>query len=234
MSSNLIHSETNTNLNTSAYPSADPSLRKVMMHKVNRVLDNLKRNNMNGYYVETLDELKALVTTLVPPKSSIAVGGSQTLTETGMLQWIRENDFQFYDRYAPGLSADDLKQIHRKAFTVDAYFCSSNAITENGELYNVDGSGNRVAAMIYGPDRVIVIAGINKIVKDIDDAIRRNREIAAPTNCVRLNMSTPCAVTGSCADCKTPARICCAYSTIGFQRNKDRMHVILVDGYFGY
>ena len=212
----------------------DPNLQKIQQIKVSRVIENLKKNNMNGYYVDSIDALKSLIQTLIPTQSTIAVGGSQTLFETGLLDWIRQSDYVFYDRYAPGLSADDLKTIHRKAFTADAYLCSSNAITEQGELYNVDGSGNRVAAMIYGPDRVIVVAGLNKIVKNLDEAKLRNREIAAPTNCVRLNMATPCATTSSCADCKSPARICCAYTMIGFQRNKDRIHVIFIDGHFGY
>lgn len=212
----------------------DQHLKKITLEKVNRIIQNLEKHNMTGHYVKSIDDLKKLVLELVPPKSTIAVGGSQTLFETGMLDFIRANDFHFYDRYAPGLTADDIKQVHRKAFTADAYFCSVNAITEKGELYNVDGSGNRVAAMIYGPDKVIVIAGLNKIVKDIDAAIERNREVSAPANCVRLNTGTPCTLTGSCADCVSPGRICCAYTTIAHQRIKDRLHVIFLDGQYGY
>lgn len=212
----------------------DQHLKKVTHEKVKRILTNLEKNNMNGYFVPDTEALKALIQTLVPEKSTIAVGGSQTLTETGMLDWIRANDYHFYDRYAPGLTPQEIKAIHRQAFSVDAYFMSTNAITESGELYNVDGSGNRVAALAFGPEKVIVIAGINKIVKDIDDAKTRNREVAAPANSVRLNMGTPCTFTGSCSDCKSAGRICCTYSVVAYQRDKSRVHVILIDGDYGY
>ena len=125
----------------------DQHLKKVTTEKVKRILTNLEKNNMNGYFVSDLEALKELIQTLVPVKSTIAVGGSQTLTETGLLDWIRSNDYHFYDRYAPGLTPQEIKAVHRQAFSVDAYFMSTNAITENGELYNVDGSGNRVAAL---------------------------------------------------------------------------------------
>lgn len=212
----------------------DQHLSKVTKEKVHRLISNLEKNNMKGYFVEDEVELKALLSKLMPAKTSCAVGGSMTLFETKTLDWIRENDYHFYDRYAQGLTAEEIKDIHRKAFTVDTYLCSVNAITEKGELYNVDGSGNRVAAMIYGPDRVIVIAGTNKIVKNLDDAITRNREVSAPANAVRLSMGTPCTVTGTCSDCKSEGRICCAYTTIAHQRIKDRIHVIFINGSYGY
>lgn len=212
----------------------DQHLLKITQEKVTRLISSLEKNNMRGYYVQNEIELKQVLAKLMPDASSVAVGGSMTLFETGTLEWIRQNNYHFYDRYAQGLTADEIKEVHRKAFSVDTYLCSVNAITEKGELYNVDGSGNRVAAMIYGPDRVIVIAGTNKIVKDIDDAITRNREISAPANAVRLNMGTPCTITGSCSDCKSTGRICCAYTTIAYQRNKDRIHVIFVQGSYGY
>lgn len=212
----------------------DQNLKKITHSKVHRIIANLERNNMKGHFVESTDQLMKLLEELIPSGSSIAVGGSMTLFEAGVIDWIRENDYVFYDRYATGLTADDLKSIHRKAFSADAYLCSVNAITENGELYNVDGNGNRVAAMIYGPDKVITVVGLNKIVKDLPAAISRNREISAPANNVRLNTGTPCTHTGTCTDCKTPGRICCAYSTIGFQRTPDRIHVIFLDGEYGY
>lgn len=212
----------------------DQNLRQITHSKVHRVISNLERNNMKGHFVESIDQLKKLLSELIPSGSSIAVGGSMTLFETGIIDWIRDNDYIFYDRYATGLNSDDLKAIHRKAFSADAYLCSVNAITECGELYNVDGNGNRVAAMIYGPDKVITVVGLNKIVKDLPAAINRNREISAPANNVRLNTGTPCTHTGTCTDCKTPSRICCAYTTIGFQRTPDRIHVVFIDDVYGY
>jgi len=212
----------------------DHHLKKVVDEQVNRVISNLEKNNMNGYFVPDIDALKAVIQSLVPLKSTIAVGGSQTLSETGMLDWIRANDYHFYDRYAPGLTPQQIKSIHREAFSVDAYFMSANAITEEGALYNVDGVGNRVAALAFGPEKVIVIAGINKIVKNLNAAIARNRSISAPANSNRLNMNTPCTFTGVCSDCKSPGRICCAYSLVAFQRDKSRIHVIIIDGNYGY
>lgn len=212
----------------------DQNLKKIVIAKVERTIANLKKNNITGHFVNSTDQLMTLLSELIPTSSSIAVGGSMTLFETGVIEWIRENEYQFYDRYATGLSSEALKDIHRKAFSADAYLCSVNAITEEGELYNVDGNGNRVAAMIYGPDKVIAIVGLNKIVKDLPAAIHRNREISAPANNVRLNTGTPCTVTGSCSDCKTPSRICCSYATIGFQRTLGRIHVVFIDGHYGY
>ena len=114
----------------------------------------------------------------------------------------------------------------RKTFYANAYFTSTNAITEKGELFNVDGNGNRIAAMLYGPDKVIVICGANKIVKNIDEAIKRNKEIAAPANTKRMNAKTPCKITGYCMDCSSQDRICCEYSVIKRQRFDNRIHVI--------
>ncbi|MDU6247366.1 MAG: Na/Pi symporter [Paeniclostridium sordellii] len=129
---------------------------------------------------------------------------------------------------------EEIKDMYRKAFICDAYFTSTNALTENGELYNVDGNGNRVAAMLYGPDKVIVICGVNKIVKNIEEAIKRNESISAPANAKRIDTKTPCKVTGYCMDCDSSDRICCEYTLIKRQRNKERIHVIIIDDNFGY
>lgn len=212
----------------------DQHLKKINDARISRTIANLAKNNMNGYHVSTVEALKDLLKTLVPENGSVAVGGSMTLFETGIIDWIREQPYHFYDRYAPGITAAELKQVHRNAFSTDAYFCSSNAITEKGELYNVDGSGNRVAALSYGPDKVFVILSANKIVKNLDEAITRNREVSAPANNVRLNTGTPCTYTGTCSDCKSEGRICCSYSVISHQRDKDRIHVIFIDGQYGY
>ena len=127
-----------------------------------------------------------------------------------------------------------MDEIFRKSFFSDTYLTSTNAITENGELYNVDGYGNRVAAMIYGPKSVIVVAGINKIVKDLDQAVERVKRIAAPANSIRLDKNTPCTKTGYCVDCKKDDRICCSYTVLGHQKQKNRIKVILVGESLGY
>ena len=141
--------------------------------------------------------------------------------------------YEFLDRYKEGLKPEEIKQIYREAFFCDAYFTSTNAITEDGELYNVDGNGNRVAAMLYGPDKVIVIAGVNKIVKNINEAISRVENLAAPANAKRLNRKTPCVITGKCMNCNSPERICREYTVIR-KPAPNRIFILLLNENYGY
>ncbi len=212
----------------------DQNTEFVIQRHIERTLENLKKNRMNGYYAVNQEDLMEILDTLCERKSTVSVGGSMTLFETGVINWLREEDFEFYDRYAEGLTKEDITEIYRKSFGANYYFTSTNAVTEDGELVNIDGTGNRVASMIYGPDKVIVIVGVNKLVKDEAAAWERLRNFAAPTNSVRLNRKTPCAVTGQCSNCNSPERICASYVTIKRQMNPDRIHVIIVDERLGY
>lgn len=212
----------------------DKNMKWVIDQKVQRTMENLEKNNMEAYYVENEKEVLEKIKELITEGETVSVGGSMTLFETGVLDLLRNDKYNFLDRYKPGLTKEDIKDIYRKSFCADAYFTSSNAITEDGELYNVDGNGNRVAAMIYGPDKVIVIAGINKIVKDVDEAIERNKRIAAPANTKRLARKTPCAKLGYCVDCSSPDRICNDYVLIRKQGQKGRIKVIIVGTELGY
>lgn len=202
--------------------------------KINRTIEALKKNNMNGYYAKNRDEVIELIKDIVSEGSKVAVGGSETLSELGILEHLRSGRYDFLDRYKEGLTREEVTNIFKQSFLADAYLSSCNAITENGELYNVDGNGNRVAAMLYGPDKVIVICGINKIVKDVDEAIKRNREISAPMNAKRLNKKTPCTKVGYCMNCNSPERICNEYTLIKKQRSSERMHVIFLNENLGY
>lgn len=202
--------------------------------KINRTIEALKKNNMNGYYAKNRDEVIELIKGIVKEGSKVAVGGSETLSELGILEHLRSGRYDFLDRYKEGLTREEVTNIFKQSFLADAYLSSCNAITENGELYNVDGNGNRVAAMLYGPDKVIVICGINKIVKDVDEAIKRNREISAPMNAKRLNKKTPCAKVGYCMNCNSPERICNEYTLIKKQRSSERMYVIFLNENLGY
>ena len=157
-----------------------------------------------------------------------------SLAETGVMEHLRSGRYDFLDRAKEGLSTKDIDRIYRECFFADTYFSSSNAITEDGELYNVDGNGNRVAALLFGPKKVIIVAGVNKIVKNLDEAIKRNREIAAPANAKRLNKSTPCTKIGYCMDCKSPEKICREYTVIKSQKDKNRIHVIFLNDNIGY
>lgn len=212
----------------------DENMKWLNEIKIDRTIDALKENGINGYYVKSRQELMDLITTLTKEGDTVSCGGSMTLFETGVIDYLRSGRFNFLDRYKEGLSGEDIKKIYREAFSADVYFSSSNAITEAGELYNVDGNGNRVAALLYGPDKVIIVAGVNKIVKNIDEAILRNETVAAPANCKRLNTSTPCEKIGYCVDCSNTNRICCEYTLIKRQRNKERFHVILLNENLGY
>ncbi len=210
-----------------------------------KVISNLERNNIKGLYAKDKAEAFEIVKTLLKDGDTVGVGGSMSLFECGVIDHLRCGKYNFLDRYADNLSKDDVNDIYRKSFSADAYLCSSNAITENGDLYNVDGNSNRVAAILYGPASVIMIVGKNKIVKNIDEAVKRVKTIAAPKNCDRLNLDTYCRLKGECmsllnenADmcegCKGDTRICCNYVVSSYQRTKDRIKVILVDEEIGY
>ncbi len=212
----------------------DKNVMFVVDERVKRTIKNLQKNNMNGYYVQTEEEALKKIEELISEGDTVSVGGSMTLFETGVINLLRNGKYNFLDRYKEGLTPAEIKELYRKSFFADAYFTSSNAITENGEIYNVDGTGNRVAAMLYGPDKVIIIVGRNKLVKDLDQAILRVKETAAPANNVRLNKDNPCTKVGYCMDCKQESRICNEYTVIKRQGNKDRIHVIIVNKELGY
>lgn len=211
----------------------DNNMRWLNETRINRTIEALEKNNMKAYLVGSKEELIDKIEEIVPERSTVTCGGSMSLFEAGVIEYLRFGRYEFFDRYKEGLTSEEIKSIYRKAFSCDAYFTSSNAITEDGELYNVDGNGNRVAAMIYGPDKVIVVAGVNKIVKNLDEAIKRNREIAAPANAKRLNKKTPCANVGYCMDCKSPERICREYIVIK-RPSPGRIHVIFLNEELGY
>lgn len=213
-----------------------------MSFDINKTIKNLEKNNIKTYFLESKKDVVPLIEKMVNAGSSVAVGGSVTLTETGVLEHLRSGRYTFFDRYEDGLSLDGIKEIFRQSFRVDAYFCSTNAITEEGELYNVDRTGNRVGAISYGPESVIIISGVNKIVKNLDEAVKRVKTISAPKNCKRLNCNTFCAQKGFCADadggmgkgCDSKERICTHYLVTSKQLNPDRIKVILVNEELGY
>lgn len=212
----------------------DKNSEFIIAKRIQRTIEALKKNRMNGYLVQDEKELIEKIEEIVSEGSTAAVGGSMTLFETGIINYLRSGKYNFYDRYKEGLTKEEIKEVYRKSFSVNAYFVSSNAVTEDGELYNVDGNGNRVAAMLYGPDKVIVVVGFNKIVKNLDAAIIRNREMSAPANAKRLNKITPCVKVGYCMDCSSDDRICSEYTVIRKQMDKNRIHVIIVNKNLGY
>ncbi len=205
-----------------------------MDEKIEKVMKALEKNRMKPFYAENREELYKTVRELVRDDKLITAGGSVTLTESGVAELLRKEFGEAFLERSSAKTPEETGEIMRKAFVSDSYFTSTNALTEDGELYNVDGNGNRVSAMIFGPKKVIVIAGINKIVKDMNEAVKRVETVAAPKNTKRLNCDTPCAKTGECSHCRSSARICCAYVRLAQQRIPDRINVIIVNENLGY
>lgn len=213
-----------------------------MNKSVETTMANLKKNGMDTYYVDSKVDVLPLIKSLLSPGETVAVGGSVTLDETGVLELLRDGTYQFLDRYAPGLSNEQRQDIFRRSFFADTYLCSSNAVTEAGELYNVDGNANRVAAIAYGPKQVILVVGVNKIVSDLDAAVRRVKTVAAPYNARRLDCKTYCTNAGHCMGleggmtdgCASPQRICAHYLVSAKQRTTGRIKVIIVGEPCGY
>lgn len=202
--------------------------------QVERTIKNLNRRNMEGYYINSIDQLFQRLKTLIPKGSIVGVGDSMTLFETGVIDFLRSGNFNFLDKYQDKLTKDKKREIYIKNFSADTFICSTNAITEDGELYNIDGNGSRVAPMIYGPKQVILIAGINKIVKNIEEAENRVRSYSAPVDAKRLNKDTPCTKLGYCVDCKSPNRICNDFVVIRGQFIKGRIKVLILGENLGY
>lgn len=209
----------------------DKNKYDIIRLKMERAAEALRDNNMYCECVDSVEEALEVVESLMNEGDTVTVGGSMTLFETGIMDMLRSGRYNFLDRYADGA---DVQGIYEAAFTSDVYLMSSNAITENGELYNVDGNGNRVAALTWGPKSVIVVAGYNKIVKDIEAAKVRVQEIAAPANASRLNCETPCTKVGHCMNCASPRRICATTVITGRQRVQNRVKVILIGEELGY
>ncbi len=213
-----------------------------MNETVQKVIDALRKNRMLAEYVPHKEDVVPLVESLIPAGSTVATGGSRTLDETGVTELLRSGNYTFYDRNNPALAPDEKADMTAKGATADVYLCSSNAITEQGELYNVDGFSNRVAAIANGPKKVILIVGVNKIVPDLNAAIRRVKTIAAPLNTKRLNCDTYCRQTGVCMGlagnmtdgCHSSGRICCSYLISAQQRVENRIHIILVGESLGF
>ncbi len=212
----------------------DNNLQKIIDLRVEKTIKALEKNCMKGYYVKSEAELTELIDSLIADDKLITAGGSMTLNETGVIKHLHEKyNGIFADRADCG-SPEEVEDVFRKAYISDTFFASTNAVTENGELYNIDGNGNRVSAMIFGPKQVILVVGTNKIVADLEEAKTRLQKIACPANTVRLSCDTPCKTTGECQNCHSPARICCSYVTLAQQRKKDRIKVIFINGSYGY
>ncbi|MBI4632852.1 MAG: lactate utilization protein [Deltaproteobacteria bacterium] len=201
--------------------------------RAERIIRNLSKNCMNGHYFASARDAVPEILRHIPGGSVVGLGDSLTLQQTGIIAALEKGDYHLLNPWAEQ-DGERKVEMQRRIFTADVFVAGTNAITLEGELINMDGRGNRVAAMIFGPKKVLVVAGTNKIVPDREEGFRRIREIAGPANAQRhrwfpKDMQPPCATTGFCSDCKPPATICCALTVIRGQRvDKDRIHVFLI------
>ena len=198
-----------------------------------KIIKGLESRNMNGYFTETKEEALQKALELIPEGSSIAWGGSMSIQEIGLKQAVIDGNYVVYNRDLC-TTPDEKREIELKTFAADYFLCSSNAISEDGILVNIDGNANRVAAIAYGPLHVIMIVGMNKVAKDEEAALLRARNVAAPINTQRFPLTLPCKVNGSCANCKSKDTICCQFLTTRYSRHAGRIHVILVNEDLGF
>lgn len=201
---------------------------------IKKTINNFKRNNIQGYYVSCKNELIDLLKKMIPENSTIGSGDSITLDQLGVFDYLRNSNVIFYDKHKIGLTSTQKREIYLENFRADIFISGANAITEEGEIINIDGNGSRVAPMLYGPQRVILIVGTNKITKNTIEGLNRVRQISAPLDAKRLNKNTPCVKLGKCVDCKNAERICNDFVIISRQFDPNRIHVIIVEGAYGY
>ena len=199
-----------------------------------KLVKALESRHFEAYYCKTRDEAVEKVLALVPAKESVSWGGSITLETLGLPKRFHEGDYAVLDRDKTSSPAER-REATLKAFFCDNYISSVNAISEDGQLVNVDANGNRIAAIAFGPKSVIIVAGMNKVVKTLDDALSRARNFAAPVNAQRVpNLKTPCTVSGTCEDCKSPDSICACIVTTRISRPAGRIKVVLVGESLGF
>ncbi|MBQ2081925.1 MAG: lactate utilization protein [Treponema sp.] len=195
-----------------------------------KIIKGLESRNMSGYYAETKEEALKKALELIPEGSSISMGGAMSVHEIGLSEFVKNGNYNFIDRDA----MEDKRAAMLAAYDADFFLSSCNAMTSDGILVNIDGNANRVSAIAQGPKKVLFIVGMNKVCNDLDAAMKRARNVAAPTNAQRFGLATPCSKTGLCMDCKSPDTICCQFLITRFSRHKDRIHVILVGENLGF
>ena len=195
-----------------------------------KVMKGLESRNMSAYYAADRDAAKAIALSLIPEGASVTMGGAMSAHEIGLVDALKAGNYDFIDRDA----YEDKRKAMLLAYDADVFLASANAITEDGVMINIDGNANRVSAICQGPKKVVFIVGMNKVCPDVDSAMKRARNVAAPINAQRFGLNTPCAKTGACMDCKSPDTICCQFLMTRFSRHPGRIHVILVNDNLGF
>jgi len=197
------------------------------------IIKNLEKRSMEGYYFTDIKSCKDFILQMIPNGSVVTTGGSMTINEIGLMDELSSGKYLFVDRMSP-VTAAEKRETYSKIVMADYYFMSTNAITLTGELINIDGSGNRVACLIHGPENIIIVVGMNKVVSTVEDGIKRSQNFAAATNVKRLNKKTPCFETGVCADCLSSDCICNQIVITRRSGVKGRIKVFLIGETLGY
>ncbi|MCR5082820.1 MAG: lactate utilization protein [Parasporobacterium sp.] len=195
-----------------------------------KVMEGLESRNMKGYFAKDKEEACKIAFEIIKEGDSVTMGGAMSAHEIGLVDLIKSGNYNFIDRD----DYEDKRKAMLLTYDADVFLSSANAMTDDGIIVNIDGNSNRVSAIAQGPKKVIFIVGMNKICPDVDSAMKRARNVAAPINAQRFNISTPCAKTGKCMDCKSPDTICCQFLITRYSRHAGRIHVILVNESLGF
>lgn len=199
-----------------------------------KVVENLKQNNFDAEYANSKEDAVKRILALIGDSQTIGIGGSMTIGELGIANQLVKEGKEILDATVPGYTPEENMAIRRRQFSCDCFLCSSNAITLDGKLVNTDSTGNRVGAMAFGPKKVVIVAGVNKIVKNVESALERIEMYVAPINHKRLNRSTPCAQSGICEDCSSDVRLCNITTIIRKKPPRSNIHIIIVGDELGY
>lgn len=207
----------------------DENVRKRNEKLARTVIKGLQSRNMSGYYAADKEDAVKQALELIGEGSTVTMGGCASAHEIGLIKALEEGNYHYIDRatLAP-------RESLMAAYDSDVFLSSANAMTSDGIMINIDGNSNRVSCIAQGPHKVVFIVGMNKVCSDLDEAMKRARNVAAPANAQRFDIKTPCKETGKCFDCKSPDTICCQFLITRYSRHKDRIHVILVNDTLGF
>ena len=208
----------------------NPNITKRGELLAQKVIEGLASRNMTGYYAADKEAALKLALSLIPEGSTVTMGGGMSVHEIGLPEALKKGNYNFIDRD----EMKDKRAAMLAAYDADFFLMSTNAMTQDGILVNIDGNSNRVSALAQGPRKVIIVAGMNKVCDDVDGAMKRARNVAAPINAQRFGLDTPCSKTGACMNCKSPDTICCQFLITRYSKHAGRIHVILVNDYLGF
>jgi hypothetical protein len=201
-----------------------------------QIIKNLKKRNMDGIFYEKTEQAVASILSKIPDGVLVGLGGSESIIESGLVDGLRKKNIRLLDRYKEGVTTEEVWEMRRKGLSADIFISSSNAVTMDGKIVNMDGIGNRVAAMVFGPARVFLLVGMNKVVNIVEDAVSRIKNYVAPRNAIRVNIDTPCSKKGFCQEphCQPPHRICSQLVILESSMFPGRIKVFLVGEELGY